>query len=194
MPMLVTPALPAGALRDLDQPTLTVDGRRLTLRPWHDGDAGHVRAAFDGADIQRWHVRRMDTDDEARVWISSWERRYAAESDASWAIVDDADEPVGQVGLRTIALFEATAQLSYWVVPAARGAGTAASAVDALTRWAFGVVGFHRLFLQHSTANAASCRVADRAGCRYEGTLRRALRHADGWHDVHVHARLAEDG
>jgi ribosomal-protein-alanine N-acetyltransferase len=83
--------------------------------------------------------------------------------------------------------------LSYWVMPAQRGSGVAARAARALTRWAFDVVGLHRVVLQHSTANLASCRVAAKLGFPVEGTLRGALLHADGWHDAHVHARLRID-
>ena len=33
-------------------------------------------------------------------------------------------------------------------------------------------------------------RVAAKAGFTAEGTLRSALLHADGWHDMHLHARV----
>ncbi|HVB43153.1 MAG TPA: GNAT family protein [Streptosporangiaceae bacterium] len=45
----------------------------------------------------------------------------------------------------------------------------------------------------HSTMNPASCRVAGNAGFAYEGTKRREALHRDGWHDMHLHARLADD-
>lgn len=51
----------------------------------------------------------------------------------------------------------------------------------------------HRLELAHSVRNPASCRVADKAGYRLEGTKRQEGRHADGWHDMHPHARLRSD-
>ncbi|MFC7614839.1 GNAT family N-acetyltransferase [Actinokineospora soli] len=51
----------------------------------------------------------------------------------------------------------------------------------------------HRLYLDHSTANTASCRVATKAGFTPEGTLRGAGLHADGWHDMHLHSRLRTD-
>jgi RimJ/RimL family protein N-acetyltransferase len=35
--------------------------------------------------------------------------------------------------------------------------------------------------------------VAAKAGFDLEGTLRSAMRHPDGWHDMHLHARLAGD-
>jgi ribosomal-protein-alanine N-acetyltransferase len=193
VPLLITPALPAGSLRGDGQPTLPAAGG-LTLRPWRPADVPVVREAFDCPAIQRWHVRRMAGDGEARAWIDGWAGRWAAESDGSWAVADRHDRVAGQVGLRTVNLFESDAQLSYWVLPAARGAGVAGRAVDALTRWAFGTVGFNRLTLQHATGNHASCRVAAKAGFRLEGELRRAMLHADGWHDVHLHALLRPTG
>ncbi|MEV7328152.1 GNAT family N-acetyltransferase [Micromonospora sp. NPDC093244] len=190
MPLLVAPALPAGSLGARKQPHLPVRSG-LALRPWRTDDAPAVRAAFDCRAIQRWHVRRLDSDDEARAWTAQWAARWHAETDASWAIVDADDRAVGQVGLRGVLLTEATADVSYWVVPAARGRGIATRALETLTRWCFTRVGLHRLALEHSTANAPSCRVAARAGFPVEGVRRESVRHADGWHDMHLHARLA---
>ena len=193
MPRLVGPALPAGFLRDTRQPRLDA-GEGMVLRPWRDTDAATVRAAFACPDIQRWHMRRMDSDDEAQDWIADWTRQWADESNASWAVADGSDDRVvGQVGLRTIMLSQASAELSYWILPTARGTGIAVRAVQALTSWAFGTLRMHRIFLVHSVSNSASCRVAQKAAFGIEGTLRGHLRHTDGWHDVHVHARLRTD-
>lgn len=192
MPLLVSPALPAGTLRDLEQPHLTVDDE-LTLRPWLRTDAPMVQAAFDCPNIQRWHVRRLDTLDEAVEWTAQWKQRWTDEGAASWAIVAG-DEPVGQVGLREISLTEASAGLSYWVAPHARGKAVAVRAVETVRSWAFEELGFNRLNIQHSTANDASCRVAAKTGFPLEGTLRQAIKHADGWHDWHLHGRLRADG
>ncbi|GAA2191767.1 GNAT family N-acetyltransferase [Micromonospora lupini] len=191
MPLLVTPALPAGSLATREQPHLAVRPG-LTLRPWHDGDAPVVRAAFDCPAIQRWHALRLDDEPEARAWTAQWVGRWRAETAASWAIVDAGDRPVGQVGLRQVSLVEASADVSYWVLPAARGRGVAAAALRALTRWSF-AAGLHRLAVEHSTGNAASCRVATRAGFTPEGVVRGSARHVDGWHDMHLHARLRTD-
>jgi RimJ/RimL family protein N-acetyltransferase len=194
VPLLVGPALPAGSLRAVEQPCLDVDDQ-LALRPWREDDVPTVTTAFACPDIQRWHVRRMDSDDEARAWLAGWAGRWTDETDASWAVVDRrTDQPVGQVGLRTVVLFEGSAHLSYWVLPASRGTGIAVRAVRTLTRWAYDLVGLNRLSLLHSTVNVASCRVAARAGFGVEGTMRGSIRHADGWHDMHVHARLRTDG
>ena len=192
MPPLVEPALPRGTVRDATPPRLAAnDG--LVLRPWQWSDAAAVRTAFACPDIQRWHVRRFDSLEEAAGWAGQWADRWDAETAASWAAVGGDGQPLGQVGLRNISLAEGSAALSYWVTPAARGRAIAARSVDALSAWAFGRIGFNRLSIHHSTANTASCRVAERTGYRLEGTLRQAIRHADGWHDWHVHGRLRTD-
>ncbi len=51
----------------------------------------------------------------------------------------------------------------------------------------------HRVQLAHAVDNVASCRVAEKAGFRLEGTLRGSNRLASGFADEHVHARVAGD-
>lgn len=203
MPRTVDPVLAADALSRHRQPELS--GTNLLLRPWVEDDAPAIRAAFDVPDIQRWHLRRMEDLTEAREWAAAWSRRWAAGSDASWAITltggpthgpasrPPQDVAVGYVALRTIFLAEGSAEVSYWVMPQARGQGVAARAVGVLARWAFTDLGLHRLSLMHSVANPRSCAASLRAGFAAEGVLRAHLRHADGWHDMHLHGRLASD-
>jgi ribosomal-protein-alanine N-acetyltransferase len=188
MPSLFTPVVAAGALARLDQPVLAGPG--LTLRPWRVADAAVVAAAYDEPGIQRWHARSM-TVDEARAWIDDWPRRWRRETGAGWAVVGDG--VLGQISLRCLDLAEGAAEISYWVLPEARGRRVAAGALTVLTGWAFGVLGLHRIEVHHSTRNEASCRVALRAGYPCEATMRSKTLHADGWHDMHLHARIAGD-
>jgi [ribosomal protein S5]-alanine N-acetyltransferase len=193
VPLLVDPALTPGTLCRLAQPRLDL-GAGLVARPWRSADVAFLRRTFQDPDIQQWHARRLDTDDEAHEWLAQWPQRWEQETDASWAIAPTGtDEAVGQVGFRTIRLDEARAQISYWVAPEARGRGAATRAAVAVTNWAMMVVGLQRVGLAHAVKNLASCRVADRARFTYEGTLRRNGLHADGWHDMHMHARITDD-
>lgn len=190
MPGLVPPVLPPGHLAGRPQPVLVAD--ELVLRPWDDGDAPAVVAAYADPDIQRWNLRRMDDLDEARAWIRSWRERWQAETDGGWAVVDGDGDLVGRVGLRMVELAAATAELTYWVVPAARGRRVATRSTDAVARWLL-AEGFVRLRIAHSVHNTASCRVASAAGFAPEGIERSALLHTDGWHDMHAHARTRDD-
>jgi len=79
-------------------------------------------------------------------------------------------------------------------MPAARGRGVAALAVDAACRWAFAALPVDRIELCHAVENAASGRVAEKAGFTYEGHLRRSFRYGDGVkHDELLWARLVDD-
>jgi RimJ/RimL family protein N-acetyltransferase len=187
MPVLVSPVVPAGRLRNQAQPTLRAD--ELTLRPWRLSDADSVVEAYRDPEIRRWHVRSM-THDEALRWLSSWSGHWRAETAAGWAVTEQ-DVLVGRVGFRSISLDEGMAEIAYWTVPVARGRDIAARAVRAASTWMFRSAGLHRLELSHSTLNPASCRVAEKAGYAYEGTRRQQVLHQDGWHDMHLHAGLA---
>ncbi|MGW0533909.1 GNAT family N-acetyltransferase [Streptomyces sp. NPDC003032] len=193
MPFKISDVVVRGALARQEQPTLVVSGG-LVLRPWAATDAAAVYEAFQDPVIQRWHARVADSESEALGWIEGWRKAWADERDAYWAIADaDTDEVVGRIALRLIELGDGHAEVAYWTMPSARGRGVAPRAVECLTRWAFDEVGLHRLELTHATANEASCRVALKTGFAVEGTKRSALLHADGWHDMHLHARIADE-
>ncbi|MET9661640.1 GNAT family N-acetyltransferase [Streptomyces sp. NPDC006510] len=195
MPYLVPPHIPPGRLADSAQPALAV-ADDLLLRPWRRADAPAVVAAFADPAIQHWHLRRADTEDEARDWIKQWQDAWNSETGAHWAVVrperagDGREEVLGRVSLRSLVPTTGMAECSYWVLPAARGRGVAPRAVSSLARWALDEIGFERLELAHSVLNQRSCRVAAKSGFALEGTRRRSLLHADGWHDMHLHARL----
>jgi [ribosomal protein S5]-alanine N-acetyltransferase len=173
-----------------EQPVLRAEGPN-TIRPWARTDAANVMEAFHEPSIQQWHMRRLDTEEEALAWLEAWHERWRAESDASWAVTRaEGATLLGYVALRSVALEFGYAQVTYWVLPAFRGRRVATRASVAVADWAFAALGLHRLEVRHSTANVASCRVASDAGFEPEGTLRSALLHADGWHDMHVHARI----
>ncbi|NUT36931.1 MAG: GNAT family N-acetyltransferase [Hamadaea sp.] len=191
MPLLADPALAAGCLAAEEQPTLDA-GDGIILRPWLLVDAPAVQEAFDDPEIQRWHVRRAESVEEARGWIESWRETWQRETDIHWAIADERKGTVlGRMSLKTLNLYDGLAVAAYWVAPWSRGVGVCTRALGAAADWAFGV-GFHRLQLSHSTANTASCRVAEKTGFAAEGLRRASGKHADGWHDMHVHARFRE--
>jgi ribosomal-protein-alanine N-acetyltransferase len=142
--------------------------------------------------IQQWSARVIVDTDEARAWMASWASTWEAETDVCWA-VERQGVVVGRVAVRDIDLFAGIGEVTYWVLPSARGGGIASGAAAEVTRWAF-ELGLHRLELFHSVHNEGSCGVARRAGFILEGTLRDGALHLDRWHDMHLHARLAPDG
>jgi RimJ/RimL family protein N-acetyltransferase len=189
MPRLVGAVVQPGALSGTHQPEIFID-EQLLLRPWDEADVPAVVAAYAEQDIQAWNLSSMD-DAEADEWIRSWAAAWEAETDACWAIAERSDlSVVGRVALRHLVLSAGSAEVTYWVAPDARRRGAASVATRAVSRWAFGSLGLHRLELSHSVQNVPSCGVAGRAGFVLEGTRRSSLLHADGWHDMHLHALI----
>ncbi|MGI5268580.1 GNAT family N-acetyltransferase [Nonomuraea sp. CA-218870] len=159
---------------------------QIRLREWLEEDAPVVLRAFRAPDLRSQSAWPVVTPRDAVGWIASWEGAGHA-----FAVVLDG-WVVGNVAVTRIDDHD-TGSVSYWTVPEARGQGVAASALRALTRWAFTERGLHRLELGHRVDNPASCRVAVKAGFRREGIERDRLHHDGGRHDVERHARLATD-
>ena len=189
MPKLVSPVIAAGSLSADPQPVLTSE-TGLLLRPWVVADAPMIIDAFRDPAIQHWHTRTIGSVSEAEDLIDTYAQGWRTESSAQWAVAAPDGDILGRVALCDIHLETGEAEVGYWVRAAARGRGAASTGVRILSSWSF-AVGFHRLFLHHSTANPASCGVARKAGFTFEGTKRSAGLHSDGWHDLHLHGLIS---
>ncbi|GAA3192337.1 GNAT family N-acetyltransferase [Streptomyces ramulosus] len=176
----------------MEQPVLGLP-QGLELRPWRLSDAAALVAAGRDPGVRRWNRLSVESAEDARRRIVRMHERWRAEQSAIWAVARPDGEALGLIGWGDIDLAEGGAEIVYWLLPAARGNGVAASATKRISRWALTDLGLHRLRLCHSVANPASCRVAAKAGYSLEGTLRSALLHADGWHDEHLHALVQGD-
>ena len=165
----------------------------LRLRPWRPEDAQAVLAAQQDPEIRAWAGgHAVATTEDARALLR---RLVEQENRRSWAVEDAATGAlVGSVSVHSIDVGQNDAQVGYWTAAAARGRGVAALAVDTACRWAFGALPVDRIELCHAVENAASGRVAQKAGFTYEGHLRRSFRYGDGVkHDELLWARLADD-
>jgi RimJ/RimL family protein N-acetyltransferase len=172
---------------------VTLAGHGVVLRAFTPSDLPAVRAAFADPEIARWNPGPGPDDAAVAVWM---QRRndWIAGDHASWAVGDEAGELLGSVSIHRIDTEQGDAEVGYWIAPPARGHGYAALALSVATAWAFRTRGLRRLYLYHAVPNAASCKVAARAGYLLEGTLRQSYRYPHGEiHDEHLHARLATD-
>ncbi|SDD39699.1 Protein N-acetyltransferase, RimJ/RimL family [Geodermatophilus telluris] len=167
----------------------------LVLRPWRAGDAEAVQAALTDPATDLWsNPGRVRTLEDARYWVA---RRadWSEGTQATWAVADAAGGRLcGSVSLHSIDLVQGDAEVGYWAVPAVRGRGLTARAVDAAVRWGFTALLLDRVELVHAVDNPASGRVAAKAGFTLEGRLRRSHRYGDGVRrDELLWARLADD-
>jgi RimJ/RimL family protein N-acetyltransferase len=134
--------------------------------------------------------------DEAfvRDWIGRYERGWQLGTAGGFSIRDDdSDAFLGFAGAVALELEERQAELGYMVLPEARGRGVARRSLELLTRWCLEDLGLERLELRIDPANAASTRIAERAGYTLEGVLR-SLYLKDGRRsDTAIWSRLRSD-
>jgi RimJ/RimL family protein N-acetyltransferase len=151
------------ALRPPDPP---LADEVVSLRPLGGQDVAAVEATLADQEVARWFdnggVVARDVVDRAAL---RWEASEAAE----FAILDGG-ACVGSIWLDL--LRDERAGVGYWLLPQARGKGLVTRALRLVARWAFDEVGVQRIGLLADPRNAASVRVAQRAGFRREGVLR----------------------
>ncbi|RBY93665.1 N-acetyltransferase [Blastococcus sp. TF02-8] len=173
--------------------TPPLDLGELLLRPWRDDDVDTVFVLQQDAASRLWAGGGgLETRDDAAALVG---RLRDQENRASWAVVGAATGALlGSVTVHSIELPLGNAEVGYWTAGTARGRGVAPRAVDAACRWVFATLGVDRVELCHAVENAASARVAAKAGFTHEGRLRRSFRYGDGVkHDELLWSRLADD-
>lgn len=160
----------------LDAPDPPLSDDRVSLHPWREGDASALVAELNEPDIAAFldRIPQPYTLEDAR-WYIDWTTQGWREGSASTFAVRlvGADEPIGSIGVRWSDQEEGVAEVGYWVAARARGHGVATAALRLIAGWAFGTVpSLARLQLRADVRNAASNRVAEKAGFTREGVLR----------------------
>lgn len=112
----------------------------------------------------------------------------------SFAMVDIHDgQFLGSVGLSAVNRAHGFANLGYWVRSRKTRHGVATSATRMAARFSFEALGLNRVELLVPTANVASQRVAEKAGAKREGLLRKRLQLNGIAHDAFVYSFVQED-
>jgi RimJ/RimL family protein N-acetyltransferase len=164
-----------GMRRPTSPPVPFSDGV-VALRRWEHADAPAIARICSDEELVRWldGLPSPYTEDDARAWIAHGDAGWRGEEDHTpLAIVRAATgELLGSIAVTWKP--HDSAEVGYWVAAEARGRGVATRATRLVARGVLGDVGFERLQLQADPRNAASCRVAERAGFTLEGTKRSA--------------------
>ncbi|HWE81179.1 MAG TPA: GNAT family N-acetyltransferase [Gaiellaceae bacterium] len=130
--------------------------------------------------------------DFPQIWLGRYEQGRRDGTREAFAICDENGEFLGLTMAPRIGRESRTAELGYVLSPAARGRGIATEALRLTSEWAFGE-GMLRLELLISADNAASKRVAARAGYLFEGVMRFTHLKADLRGDTEIWSRLPTD-
>jgi RimJ/RimL family protein N-acetyltransferase len=172
-----------------------LEGERVLLRPFELRDAVAIRdAARDGEAFLPPNVPAGG--EPLNWWLTQGVHDLAKTGlGLHLAVVDRATgELSGAIGIFRVDWMAGAAESGYGVRPSARGRGLATDALRTIAAWVLGEAGLNRLELRINAGNAASLRVAEKAGFRHEGLLRSSDREEDGTlADQHVFSLLAAD-
>ena len=138
------------------RPPEALSGDGVALRRLRDDDAPAYAAAF------------RDDPDLATA-IGAAEERNAFELVIT---ADDSDAFRGVVGVHHIEPDHGRAEVGFWLVPRARGAGLAAPAVALVVDWLFEHAGLRRVEMTTLPENGGAVALARRLGFTQEGVLR----------------------
>ena len=175
--------------------TKEIETERLILRKFTlaDAPAMYERWASDPEVTKylTWQPHRSVED--TRAILSAWIPEYDKDDYYQWAIELKSVGIIGSIAVVNIHESVKEAELGYCIGRAYWGKGIMPEAVKAVINFLFDEAGFRRVMAKHDTANPNSGRVMEKAGMRYEGTLRGAGYNNRGIIDIVVRAILRED-
>ena len=159
----------------LEHPDPLLRDDAVLLRPWAPADLPGLLAGFGDPVVQRWSwpLTTPYTARDAERFLHDQEQGRLEGEELQWAVVDPAapGSVLGGASLYGLAAEPGRGAVGYWLAPGGRGRGLATRAVRLVAGWAFDRLGLSLLELTCSPDNAASARVAERAGFVLERLL-----------------------
>lgn len=172
-------------------PRLT-DGH-ITLRAFENRDADLVRSVAGDPLIPL--ITTVPTSGSAvdvRAYIERQHDRLRTGAGYSFAIADEHDEAMGNIGLWLTALDQGRASTGYWLAPRFRRRGHGARALRLLSDWAMTLTDIARLELYVEPWNVGSWRCAEACGFEREGLLRSWQQVGDERKNMFMYSRIRD--
>lgn len=144
------------------------------IRKWKLSDAKDLANALSNTNIQdnlRDGLPFPYTEQDGAEFISAMLSADEKETFA-FAITED-DKAIGSIGVfRQANIHRRTAELGYYIAEDYWGRGIMTEAVKQICAYIFEKSDIIRIYAEPFAYNAASCRVLEKAGFQYEGTLK----------------------
>ena len=162
------------------------------IRKWELSDAKELAVALSNKKIQdnlRDGLPYPYTEQNGAEYISMV---LSADENAIFAFAITADSKViGSIGVfRQENIHRQTAELGYYIAEEYWGRGIMTEAVKQICEYVFDRSDIIRIYAEPFAYNAASCRVLEKAGFQYEGTLRNNAVKNGKVIDMKMYARL----
>jgi RimJ/RimL family protein N-acetyltransferase len=149
-----------------------IRGRGVRLRGFRDSDVGRIVEACSDARTSYWlvsmpHPYRADN---ALAYLEATAEMAARGTGLAWCIADPKDDRcLGSISLDGLGGYSQRGEIGYWAHPDARGRRVVSEAVRLVTGHAKESGLATSLLIRCASSNAASRRVAERAGYREIG-------------------------
>ncbi|MGH3168537.1 MAG: GNAT family N-acetyltransferase [Trebonia sp.] len=176
-------------------PDVKITADRLDVREFGPGDIELVEELLSSTEPEALPPGTPSSPDGLAVWLADGVHQPRRAGNGVHLMMLDraAGRIVGSISLFHTDWEVRSAEIGYGVRSAERGKGYAPEALAAVARWTLSGGGMQRAWLTANTDNVASVRVAEKAGFRREGTLRRANLEDDGLHDLAVFSLLDDE-
>lgn len=149
-------------MTQISAPTLVTD--RLTLRLPVPGDFNGYRAFYDVSDVTVGGYRGGRTDAEVRTILQSHIDHWTAKGFGMWLLMPKDGAPMlGGAGLSHPDDWPSH-ELTWWLMPGARGKGYASEASRAVIEWAYDTLGWPGVETHMRDENIPARRLAERLG------------------------------
>lgn len=146
------------------------------IRNWRKEDAASLAKMLSNKKIQdnlRDGLAFPYTEQDALAFINDMLNADPTKTFA-FAIVNDEDQAIGSIGaFRCGNIHRQTAEMGYYVAEDYWGQGVGTKAVKQLTDYVFAETDIIRVFAEPFSTNQASCRLLEKNGFQFEGTLRK---------------------
>ena len=176
--------------------TKTLETARLILRRFSPEDAGYMYQNWAAdPEVTKFLTWPCHASPEAtRALLENWERQYENGSYFSWAIESkDVHQPIGSIAVMKLDEQIDSAEIGYCLSRKYWGQGIMPEALIAVMHYLFEEVGLNRISAVHDVKNPKSGRVMEKAGLKYEGTLRQASKNNQGICDIVLRAALRNE-
>lgn len=145
------------------------------IRKWELTDAKDLAKTLSNTKIQdnlRDGLPYPYTEQDGIAYISAM--LSADENDTFAFAITVEEKAVGSIGVfRQSNIHRQTAEMGYYIAEEYWGQGMMTEAVKQVCRYVFEKSDIIRIYAEPFAYNAASCRVLEKAGFQYEGTLRK---------------------
>ena len=153
------------------------ESERLIIRAPQPGDGAEMNAAiretFDDLKIWMPWAQEIPTIEESEENVRHARCRFLAREDLRLHLhLKDTNSFVGGSGLHRINWDVPTFEIGYWCRKRFQGQGYITESTEAITKFAFEVLGAKRVEIRCDANNVRSRRIPERLGFELEGTLR----------------------